>query len=78
MIKYFYKNKFSNQKLTAKPNLVWVADCTSLDLGMFPKSHFFMYKYSHKFYFHILAKIDLAIEYRFLMFRGIPWLQLNC
>jgi len=28
--------------LTAKPNVVWAADCTSLDLEMFPKIHLFL------------------------------------
>ena len=42
MTKYYYENKLSNQNLTAKPNVVWVADCTSLDLGMFPKIHLFL------------------------------------
>ena len=42
MIKYYYDNKLSNQNITAKPNIVWVADCTSLNLGIFPSMNLFL------------------------------------
>ena len=42
MIKYYYANKLASQNFTAKPNLVWVADCTSLNLGIFPKINLFI------------------------------------
>lgn len=42
MTKYYYENKLSNQNITAKPNIVWVADCTLLDLGVSTKIHLFL------------------------------------
>jgi len=42
MIKYYYKNKLSNQNVTTKPNIVWAADCTSLDLGILLKINLFL------------------------------------
>lgn len=42
MIKYYYTNRLSSQNVTAKPNLVWAADCTSLDLGIFSKINLFL------------------------------------
>ena len=42
MAKYYYENKLSNQNLTAKPNVAWVADITSLELGVFPNINIFL------------------------------------
>jgi transposase InsO family protein len=30
MVKYYYENGLASQNITAKPNLVWVADITTL------------------------------------------------
>ena len=45
MAKYCYENKLSNQNLIAKPNIVWMVDCTSLDLKTFSKIYLFLYIY---------------------------------
>jgi integrase len=42
MTKYYYSNKLLNQNLTSKPNVVWAADCTSLDCGIYPKINLFL------------------------------------
>lgn len=34
MAKYYYENILFNQNKTAKPNITWVADITSLELGL--------------------------------------------
>ena len=41
MVKYYYENLLSNQNVTAKTNVTWVVDCTSLNLGVFPKINLF-------------------------------------
>ena len=48
MIKYYHENKLFNQNLTAKPNVAWVADFTSLDLGVFSNIHVFLCIDIHK------------------------------
>ena len=35
MVKHYYQNQLSSQNITAKPNIVWSADCTILDTGSF-------------------------------------------
>ena len=47
MAKYCYENKLSNQNLIAKPNIVWMVDCTSLDLKTFSKIYLFLYIYNY-------------------------------
>ena len=42
MMKYYYENLLANQNITAKPNIVWVADCTTLDLGQFQNLEIFL------------------------------------
>lgn len=32
MVKYFYENELSNQNITAKTDVVWTTDFTTLDL----------------------------------------------
>ena len=42
MIKFYYENKLSNQNKTAKVNVVWVADITTIDLAENKKLHIFL------------------------------------
>ena len=78
MVKYYYENKLSNQNLTAKPNLVWAADCTLLDTGKALKLHLFVcidihtnfivgYKTSKKAFNskQVINSIEKAIQKRF-------------
>ena len=32
MERFYYENKLSNQNITAKPNIAWVADTTEFEL----------------------------------------------
>ena len=42
MIKYYYENMQSNQNITAKTNITWVADITTLQLVRGRKAHVFL------------------------------------
>jgi len=42
MVKYYFENKLANENFLAKPNLVWVADCTEINLGIFPNIYIFL------------------------------------
>lgn len=42
MVKYYYENLLSNQNLTAKTNIAWVADITTLRLFRDQKAYVFL------------------------------------
>ena len=42
MVKYYYENVLSNQNLTAKTNIAWVADITTLRLFRDQKAYVFL------------------------------------
>lgn len=42
MTKYYYENVLSNQNVTAKTNIAWVADITTLKLVMGRKAYVFL------------------------------------
>lgn len=42
MIKYYYNNELNNQNITAKPNIAWVADITTVEIDEDVKLHVFL------------------------------------
>lgn len=42
MVKFYYNNLLSNQNITARPDLVWVADITQLELRHSKKLYIFL------------------------------------
>jgi hypothetical protein len=47
--KYYYPKILRNQNITAKNNIVWLADMTHLKLNGEEKLEVFMHLYSYKF-----------------------------
>jgi len=42
MVKFYYNNLLSNQNITARPDLVWVADITHVELRHSKKLYVFL------------------------------------
>ena len=40
--KFYYENQLANQNFTAKPNIVWVADITEIELNFNKKLYIFL------------------------------------
>ena len=47
MKKFYYNNLLSNQNITARPDLVWVADITNVELRNSKKLSIFLCIYIH-------------------------------
>lgn len=42
MVKYYYNNELNNQNITAKPNVAWAADITTVEVEDSIKLHVFL------------------------------------